>query len=48
MAEMRLSCDEDYAAQVLSVCRVFGDLQQQPWQDNYFFGGDPLVPCLDF
>jgi hypothetical protein len=50
----RVLVDEDNAAQVLPVCRVFNDLQQQPWQArvatqvDYFFGGTPRVPSHDF
>ena len=32
MAEMCIGGNEDYVAQVLPVCRVFGNLQQEPWQ----------------
>jgi hypothetical protein len=34
MAERRIGFDEDYASHVLSICRVFGDLQQWPWQEG--------------
>ena len=46
-------CVEDNAAQVLPVCRVFGDLQQRSRQagaaalEDYIFGGASRVPSLD-
>jgi hypothetical protein len=50
MAEWCFGCDEDYAAQVLPVCEVFGDLQQELWHKGVVaqvFGGAPRVLSHD-
>jgi hypothetical protein len=34
MVETSIGFDEDYVAHILHVCRLFGDLHQQPWQEG--------------
>jgi hypothetical protein len=47
-------CDEDNAAHVLLVCKVLGNLQQQPWQAGVAAQVDCILdgalqgPSLDF